>query len=989
MISYEAWNEAIASAVFPPLETAAPVFLTLDEAALKGMALAVGSRPELVEQELARCVRDELQRFGGPTSYFRRINDRLEKWWDEGFYDLEAPPVLPVLTVLCMAAARMAESPEMSTTNFYGRVGEVLDISSRIEAFATAYRSVAEDWWFSLERWLDSQDGQRGLPTAVAVGHRYVGLPISQVLVRASDRERLADYFALEGLAPRAAVPGHELDPSFGMWMESPECTVSKLLHAHWHRDAAKPRILDVVAATLANWDGVILGHEGRKSARAVLTLRIGSFPRRGIRLLPAAYLTSAGEGRTGAINSSSGWVDVELAPVAPGLVTIGHAESLDGNSLLEGVIRVRDPLTDLEIIRRPRRLCIFRKHDQLGWIEAERTMLGEDLILVIRDDERFLTRVLKVLQDSARPGWRELDSSMAGHPDGWRIIDGVQLLRAPDVRREDLDMGALLPLAKTQMTVSGGFALPGSVAGKWHRRALPEVRVVSNDDRGFSIRLIAFGADGAGQSRTTVQELSSPGAGALVLTLSELNLEDGNYRAELVDSEGQVTTSTSIRVRSSETPDTKQREDSSAADQFVMDPMCVVYASSPVDGGSISGAVVRDADPFEAQSAEISQDIHWQTTRSKRAKLKVTIERIAPDSCVYTGRHHTKVDQVPLNKWGYPLTPYVDSECELCHLRRRYPTRNRQRRSDQAQSPVPRKPQAISAPAVSRHDGSWNTVLDAVRHCGAGTMISLGRLASFADAGALTLDHVQRTFSSLGYIDLLRDPETLEMVGWDSAPTALIETPLGWFLSGLWTESLIATVRASSPHLNIKKVLHPESPDSHFFSHRPDVAREDIFVVEDRLALALELPVLSEVVGSLPRVPTMRIADGLSHFNPDTAKWGAATGMGALGGYRLRGFSTNDFLRSETDLDNDTMARSVVQLSKHATALLWGRRPLIAYDPREEILRVPLGANLPGLYERAVVCSSGVAPVVGSGCLEYRFVTRDVAEHVSYLLMN
>ena len=119
------------------------------------------------------------------------------------------------------------------------------------------------------------------------------------------------------------------------------------------------------------------------------------------------------------------------------------------------------------------------------------------------------------------------------------------------------------------------------------------------------------------------------------------------------------------------------------------------------------------------------------------------------------------------------------------------------------------------------------------------------------------------------------------------------------------------------------------------------------------------------------------------------SAKWNDAEGMGALGGYRLRGFSTDDFLRTDTDLDHDTMARSTVQLSKHATALLWRRRPLVAYDRRTQILRVPLGANLPGLYERAVVGSSGIAPKVVSGCLEYPDVTPEIAGHIGYLLTN
>lgn len=82
-------------------------------------------------------------------------------------------------------------------------------------------------------------------------------------------------------------------------------------------------------------------------------------------------------------------------------------------------------------------------------------------------------------------------------------------------------------------------------------------------------------------------------------------------------------------------------------------------------------------------------------------------------------------------------------------------------------------------------------------------------------------------------------------------------------------------------------------------------------------------------------------------------------------------------------------MAISTVHLSKHATALLWGSKPLLAYEPDDQVLKVPLGANLPGLYERAAVLASGMAPFPNDGSLCYPFVSPEMAGHLAYLLSH
>jgi len=81
--------------------------------------------------------------------------------------------------------------------------------------------------------------------------------------------------------------------------------------------------------------------------------------------------------------------------------------------------------------------------------------------------------------------------------------------------------------------------------------------------------------------------------------------------------------------------------------------------------------------------------------------------------------------------------------------------------------------------------------------------------------------------------------------------------------------------------------------------------------------------------------------------------------------------------------------ATSTVQLSKHAAALILKEQPLLAYNKATEELKVPLGADLPGLYGRAAVLASGLLPVVTGGQLTYQHVPADLAGHLAHLLAN
>ena len=83
-------------------------------------------------------------------------------------------------------------------------------------------------------------------------------------------------------------------------------------------------------------------------------------------------------------------------------------------------------------------------------------------------------------------------------------------------------------------------------------------------------------------------------------------------------------------------------------------------------------------------------------------------------------------------------------------------------------------------------------------------------------------------------------------------------------------------------------------------------------------------------------------------------------------------------------------MRRVDSRLAKHAVAS-WIGEPLVGFDAESETLYVPLGAELPGLYERAVVGVPGVIPKpdLERAVTTYGATPEDVALRVVGALTN
>ena len=149
-------------------------------------------------------------------------------------------------------------------------------------------------------------------------------------------------------------------------------------------------------------------------------------------------------------------------------------------------------------------------------------------------------------------------------------------------------------------------------------------------------------------------------------------------------------------------------------------------------------------------------------------------------------------------------------------------------------------------------------------------------------------------------------------------------------------------------------------------------------------------LPPLSKIEAALPRIP-LPGAKRIQRFHLPSSSWVPAASADEPGAYRLdHGFTRTDVFRSQADVEAGTAALGTVQLIKHLAARHAGRA-MLAYHPDRQLLAVPLGADLPGLYGRAAVLCSGRMPVPDERqrVLAYRGMPQHVADALNSLLIT
>lgn len=192
MKTYHDWNNAIINYITRGLGLGARVFLSIDDETLEAIGGGFGiERPnEGWSRDFIRCVRSmcvhndrvRLSRFTNPS--MRDSHDR--------------PRYVAFLAALVLAAHHMGDEHEDSPVDpkdFFTHFNKLLGLSEQRGRPKGLDSSQDEALWLDWSSWLRSQGF---LPTARGGdgAYKYVNYPISQALLRQSDKNRLWRHFA-------------------------------------------------------------------------------------------------------------------------------------------------------------------------------------------------------------------------------------------------------------------------------------------------------------------------------------------------------------------------------------------------------------------------------------------------------------------------------------------------------------------------------------------------------------------------------------------------------------------------------------------------------------------------------------------------------------------------------------------------------------------------------------------------------------------------
>ena len=862
------------------------------------------------------------------------------------------------------------------------------------------FRKHSEAFWRAVNDYLVHHEGSRGLPTAFALGHRYVGLPQSQALLRGTDRARLPGFFRAFALPPGADLVPADIEGLLDAWVQRVPPPVSANFVRLW-KGKARERISGVVALELSTWDGRFRSEDvaepersGDLSVTALLRRKLGG------ERLELSFAARFGHDESVdllRVTSADAAPTLAVIPLVGGRVRPAPGSFLDAESLVGGKVELQDPRSGEIVLRLPRRVVPMHKDELVGlYVETERVQLAEDALVLVKDEASLVESVRDLVSNNGRydklfavvggPG----RSALAGVPKGWVLFSGVQIYTQPPSTGK-VDLHALIPLASARLVFSGGLKLPGRVR-KWSSHEPPEVRAVVADP-GASVSLVLTPLGDTRADSHNVLAWSGQ-AGALVVAIGPLSLGDGDYELGL-EVDGAAVAQSVLRLRSGSSPDLASWESCTRLVYDLGDGLGLISATELTDELTryVDGPRTAGAATTPSSTASAPPQPFWITRpRTDRVLSRpVVLGDADPDSCLVTGRHYMQLPPYD----GRKARGHIDGVCRDCNLVKRYPA-------------TPKKARQVSAaphvtidlsqlPPYETHDIDNDILLDALVHVGGGTMSSFERVATQADASSLFVDELLRTLEVLGHIDVRRD-ERCQPVEWEASPAQLAELSDGsYLLTGIWgaisRQGLAVEVEAAGGaggrlpgHERVSSWivsgLEAEVVDEL-------AAQYDVNVVHDAAwALLCALPGLGALEQNLKKVdiPSFTKAE---RFDVRACAWVSTLGVTGPGAYRLRqSFRSVCLWVDEDGAQQRTGRIGTPQLVKHLAAKASGK-PLLAHLRESHVLAVPLGADLPGLLGRAAALCSGRPPMPSTKTrtLAYHSVPRRAADAIAGLL--
>lgn len=496
--AYWAWQQRLADAFF--LDASGAVVLFVDDDELQRLA---GGDSDAA-MSLSRAVLDLIRPSSGKDIFWQlRLEERQ---WKAGTR-IEPPPTLPLLAITVLAASRMRHDTKAAASNYYIRFAEVLLPGKPADEVSELRHTLREgggfldvvQMWVTLDEWISQGNGRRGVSTIADHPGRLtrIGYPLSQALVRRSDRAALTRFFAAmdmkEADVPATAPLMHWLK----LWTGSRPRGLSDTFMRNLADDETAPMLADIVHRLALSWDGLLITAEGLRRVDVRLSLDLDRWQKRWVL---AATDQVDYDRLAGTIGSAHCELEITRDPYSH-LYSATGAPPVESAAVLQG-FRLTGSKAQAEFAG-TRLLVLTGDPDAGAWLSRESVVLYEEHILAAHAG--LIGDVERALRTGADPGWR----LQAQQPDkallpGFAIFTRVtfsdqHLLSEALNQLPELVGAAIRPETTARPRLANGLRIARSVASACYMRGgEPDLLLPLGD----SPRHVTASLDGVAQER-------------------------------------------------------------------------------------------------------------------------------------------------------------------------------------------------------------------------------------------------------------------------------------------------------------------------------------------------------------------------------------------------------------------------------------------------------------------------------------------------------
>lgn len=959
-------NHAISEVMLSGKYAGRALYLTFDVQESREIAKRLGVDEDSVEEFCASLVGEALDKGRNP---FLTANREARLWASADM--VGPPPFLALLHVMSHAAELMAEDGEYAANAYYPRLASLVGISSgslRAQGKQTAL------FWRLLETWLAENDYELGRPTASARGTwKYVGLAMSQAIVRSTDRAAMHDLFDTYGFSNGELFTATDIYPYVDDWIRSSGSTAR--LRKAWEQKDLRDRICDIAIDEVQDWSNDTLGSSNvrtkERSRRLTLVAQVlPSFPKQRLSLHlgrstelsePIIGFVDAAGNSFGISNSTFGaFATVSPNPMGRDNSGLAARISLNGSGYhLRWSSGLVIPLT--------------KSREGPYWTEIARVSIGSEVIVLVRNKKTLVEALENLLAATSTGEATYLTSQeLDGIPDGWRLYKDVRIIQAADWEVET-DLEPLVPMSEgAGFVISGGLQL---ARGIWHSKAPPEIDLVT----------------GSGPTRLEAQRPSIGGlhlaresqSDSRTCSLPMQDLGDASYTVRGYTGTKQVA-ETLVVLRSAERARPLDRqmvgrlahgEIFSANEPPAEGFPCMIrgYTVSPKPPAVVLASELDAPGVAPVPTAEGALD-------EESGFADEDVLAIQSQSCASRGYHIWKCESAPIEAIASGLKKVMNTplkmECTDCHLAVIARNRGRKKKKpEQARVPIARRSARGKWERPPRSvDLDFDLLFDALCFLGSGSWGRMDRLLVGQDIPPWTLGEMAGSWASLGLIDVSYAPGTHRPKKWSVPPPAVCSTEdgNGFFsgfrcdplielaleeLNGLGGTALVIEQEGAPRHIGFRNV-DLDALAERLSSLEDPLGRSFSFVEQPALDLVRAITSIGGLEASLVPISTGASPRNLQCFDVEGARWRRAEALSGEGAYRFD-HAGRVYVYRAVDGREFMGPQQVIKL---LAARQRGSR-LHRYDEQSQELVSTRGAEPVGLLARALVACSGRLP--------------------------